>query len=628
MNSIAQLKLPSIIDDNMIIQRDKQNTIWGWATPGEKLKIQFMIKEYTATANKNGEWKVILDAIKGGQGGNLIISTSTEKKIIKDVLAGEVWLCSGQSNMEYPMSAYKTMYAKEIEKAEDRSLRYMIVQNSYHNVEVTDAKIAARWVGINSTTVEHCSAVAYFFAKKLREKLDVPVGLIISTWSGTPAQAWMDTTTLKDFSNYMQLYNNSIKKIDFSNLEAIKKAADETYKKKQKEASRSFWPMTTTAYNDDDWEKTKLPKSWELIGHPGFDGVAAYRISFTVPETWENKPAVLHLPAIDDIDSTYINGIFIGSKNIWNELRVYNVPVNVLKAGRNVITIWVEDTGGGGGLNADADNYFIQIADQKISLKGDAAFKILAPIEDIAAGVNFASLKDQPGVLFNAMIAPLLHYNMSGVIWYQGESNVPQYAEYRTLFPSLINCWRRRFDEKSLPFLFVQLSSYNPDITEPTESDWALLRESQTYALRLPFTGMAVSTDVGDQVDLHPKRKKEVGERLAANAFNIVYGFKDEVPAGPLYSSAVVVGNAIKISYTNIGKGLMQKGDSLLGFKIAGADRNFIEATAIIRGNDVLVSNPSVTKPIYVRYAWANAPLDANLYNKDGFPAAPFRTDK
>lgn len=628
VNTFAELKLPSILNDDMILQQNKENPIWGWATPGKNVRVSFMNKDYITLAKPNGEWKITLNAAKGGEGGNMVISSGNERIVFKNVLFGEVWLCSGQSNMEYTMGGFGDFYRTEIAHADDKDLRFVVLKNAFNNKEAVDAELKSVWLPITVKSIENCSAVAYFFAKKLRKKLNVPVGLVISSWGGTPAQSWIDTTTLKTFTNYWQQYNNSIKPLDFSQLDAIREKNDKTYNQKLAEISRSLSKICRLNYDDAEWEKSYLPGAWESQGHPNLDGIAAYRISFTVPPGGENKDAVLHLPAIDDVDSTYINGVFIGSQRVWNELRVYKVPANTLHAGKNMLTIWVEDGGGGGGLNEDPDNYYLELQGQKIWLKGDAKFKVLAPLEDIAAGVNYASLQNQPGVLFNAMIAPLLPCNFAGVIWYQGEANADNYIEYRKLFPSLINCWRARFNQKSLPFLFVQLASFNPQITEPEESNWAGLREAQAMALQLPGTGMAVTIDVGDQKDIHPKRKKEVGDRLAANAFSIVYGYKKEVPAGPLYSSNTISGSAIKISFSNIGKGLTVNGEKIIGFTIAGADKKFIEADAVINGEEIVVSSSKLASPMYVRYAWANAPINANLYNKEGFPAAPFRTDK
>ena len=628
MNAVAQLKLPSVIDDNMILQQNKANTIWGWAAVGEKVNIQFMNRNYHATADKKGEWKIVLSPEKAGPSGDMIITSGKDNRTIKNILFGEVWLCSGQSNMEFTMSGFMDLYKSEISNSKDKDLRFVVVKNSFGNKEARDVLLKNKWSSVDSVSILNCSAVAYFFAKKLRERLRVPVGLVVSSWSGTPAQSWVDTATLKEFSYYNKLYNKSVKPIDFSSIDSLKKEAENLYRKKVRETAGSFNKMTAIEYDTTGWEKASLPGIWETLGHPDLDGIAAYRISFTIPAGEENRSAFLHLPAIDDIDSTYINGVFIGSHNVWNQLRVYNVPANILRPGKNIITIWVEDGGGGGGLNMDTENYYLQLGEKQIALKGDAAFKILLSMDSIGAGINFASLQNYPSVLFNAMIAPLLPVNMAGVIWYQGESNASVYKEYRKLFPALINNWRTRFKQKDLPFLFVQLSSYNPDIIEPAESDWAGLREAQTETLKLPNTGMAVTIDVGDQKDIHPKRKKEVGYRLAANALNISYGYKNEVPAGPLYRSSKRMGSSIKISFNNIGKGLEVKGQTLMGFTIAGADKKFVEATAVLKGNEVIVSSPAVNSPMYVRYAWANAPMDANLYNKDGFPASPFRTSK
>lgn len=628
VKAFAELKLPSILNDNMVLQQNKANPIWGWATPGLNVKVKFMDKNYTALPNDKGEWKIMLNAAKGGEKGTMVISSGNEIIVLKDVVFGEVWLCSGQSNMEFTMGGFSDFYRTEIAHADDKDLRFVVLKNAFNNKEATDAELKSSWSVINERSIKNCSAVAYFFAKKLRKKLNVPVGLVISSWGGTPAQSWVDTTTLKDFPNYAQLYNNSIKQLDFSQIDAMREKNDLAYHQKLIETNSSFKKMISIDYDDSGWEKCYLPGAWESQGHPNLDGIAAYRISFNIPQGEESKSAVLHLPAIDDIDSTYINGRFIGSQRVWNELRIYNMPAGTLKAGKNVITIWVEDDGGGGGLNADAENYYLQLQDKKIPLKGNAAFKILAPMESIGDGINYSALQNYPSVLFDAMIAPLLPCNFAGVIWYQGEANVDNYVEYRNLFPSLINCWRTRFKQKELPFLFVQLSSYNPEVTEPEESNWAGLREAQAEALKLPQTGMAVTIDVGDQKDIHPKRKQEVGDRLAANAFNIVYGYKKEVPAGPLYRSFIIAGNTIKISFSNIGKGLTVSGDKILGFMIAGVDKKFIEADAVINGEEVIVSSSKVSSPMYVRYAWANAPMTANLYNKEGLPAAPFRTDK
>lgn len=624
----AQLRLPAVIDDHMVLQRDQANNIWGWADAGADVTVSLMGKQYSTKAGPTGKWMLSLQPLKAGSAGDMLVTAGNGKKIVKDILVGEVWLCSGQSNMELPINEFKNTYSHAIQTAKDDQLRFVTVKNTFNNREAEDAVLKFKWGSINSKSILDCSATAYFFAKKLRERLNVPVGLIISAWSGTPAQSWMDTTSLKAFPNYFSVYQQHIQKINFDELNEIVKKGEEKFTATLVNANKYFKEAIAVDHDDSGWLSITVPKVWEEQGYPTLDGVAAYRISFNIPEGMQHKEARITMPGIDDVDSTYINGVFIGSQHVWNQQREYKIPSNVLKAGKNMIAIWVFDGGGGGGLQNDPEHFYVQLGTDKIKLNGNAKFKILAPVENIAPGINFASLQNEPGVLFNGMIAPLLPYGIKGAIWYQGESNTSAAVEYRELFPSMIKAWRKRFKNPGLPFLFVQLSSYNPDIVEPVVSDWALLREAQEYALRLPATGMAVTVDVGDQMDIHPQRKREVGERLAANAFKVVYGFAKEIATGPVYKSSSKKGNNIEIEFSNTGKGLMLTGDKLHGFSIAGANKNFIEADAIIQGNKVIVSSSTVKSPMYIRYAWGNAPLDANLYNGEGFPAIPFRTDK
>lgn len=624
----AQLKLPSIFADQMVLQYGRETNVWGWAAPGSKVDITFLHRSYSTITNAAGEWKIKLAPARAGASGAMLVSSGKEKLVISHILAGEVWVCSGQSNMEYTMSSFKDLYQKEMAASKDEHIRYLVVKKTIDNREKQDAPLSSSWTMIDSTTIGDCSATAYFFARKLREKLKIPVGLIITSWSGTPAQAWMDEEALRDFPAYSRLYEKELKPLDFASIEATRIKNEKTYLRRKADAAAAFREMTALQYNDAAWTKASLPGNWEGKGYPDMDGLVAYRIPITISDGAEKLPAVLHLPAIDDIDSTYINGVFVGSHTVWNEARRYPIPPGVLKPGKNIITVWVEDTGGGGGFNDDPDGFYMESNGKKIIPGTEARMQVLHRKEQVVSGVSFASLQNQPAVLFNTMIAPLLQATVRGVIWYQGESNAGDYTEYRKLFPALISNWRKRWAQPELPFLFVQLSSFNPAIKEPAESNWAGLREAQTYALQLPKTGMAVTIDVGDRQDIHPKRKKEVGDRLAANAFHIVYGMKNETPSGPVYKSHAISGNSITISYDYAAKGLWQKGDKLEGFAIAGEDKQFVPANASIQGNTVVVSAPGISTPVHVRYAWAEAPLEANLYNKEGLPAAPFRTDK
>lgn len=626
---LAKLRIPDIFGDNMVVQQGKKIHVWGTALPDQHVTVSFLHNaSMVASDAKTGAWDLWLPAFKAGQGGDMIIRAGEEKIVLKNILVGEVWICSGQSNMEFPLGAFKDLYAAEINSSANSNIRFATVKNVFSNIEEKNTPLRFSWASVTPFNVGDCSAVAYFFAKKLYERLKMPIGLIVSSWGGTPAQAWMDETGIKDFKDYAETYNKSIKTIDLSKLNELKQQFEADFRNKKSNAAATFKTFLTTQLNTSDWEDAVLPGAWENSGHPDFDGIAAYIISFNIPDASAGQQAILHLPAIDDIDSTYLNGKFIGSHTVWNELRTYKIPPGFIKAGKNTLTIWVEDGQGGGGLNNDPDNYYLDIGGMKTYLKGPAKLKLLLPLNQ-TGGVNLSGMQNEPCVLFNAMIAPLLPLSIRGAIWYQGESNASKYEEYRTLFPAMINRWRSRFNQGDFPFLFVQLSSYNPAITEPAISDWAFLREAQTIALKLPNTGMAVTTDVGDLKDIHPKRKKEVGERLAANAFKIVYGFKKEIAAGPVYQGAVAKAQAMQVTFSNTGRGLMIKGNELKGFSVAGDDKVFYPATgSIYKNTTVLISAVEVKHPVYVRYAWANAPMDANLYNKEGFPAVPFRNDK
>lgn len=628
LSAAAQLKLPSVIDDHMVLQRDKANKIWGWNTVGKTVSVEFRKKKYTSVAGNDGGWSITLPAYRAGITGNILITSGKESRMIQDVIFGEVWVCSGQSNMEWKMNQLPADYPAEKIFCKNDRIRFVVIQKAFDNKEDRNTELEKKWSLMDSSSLGDCSAVAYYFAKKLNARLQVPVGLIVSSWGGTFAQSWMDTTSLREFPHYYDIYKKELSKINFSDMSKLEAKVWDDFRNDAASGNAIFRESLSSNYNDKDWKEITIPGIWEGYGYPELDGLAAYRISFDLSSIDEAKQAVLHLPAIDDIDSTFINGVFVGSMNIWNELRVYNIPAGVLKKGKNVMNIWVQDNQGGGGFNMDPKNFYLQQGDQKFTFGDKAKFKVIAKIKGITEHVPLVGIQNEPSVLFASMIAPLLNYSIRGAIWYQGESNVPSYVEYRRLFPAMINCWRRRWKQGAFPFLFTQLSSYNPGVVEPKESDWAGLREAQAMALRLPNTGMAVTIDVGDRFDIHPLHKKEVGERLALNAFRKVYGFNKEIYSGPCFLVSRKHLNTIRVSFTNTGSGLMIKGNKLVGFAIAGRDKNFVPAEAKISGDEVIVSSAAVKEPMYVRYAWANAPLESNLFNKEGLPAAPFRTDR
>jgi sialate O-acetylesterase len=624
----AQLRLPSFIADNMVLQQKKVNRIWGWAAAKQLVTVEFNAKKYPAIAAADGQWQVFLEESKAGNAGSMIITTENEKITLNNILVGEVWICSGQSNMEMRLASLADLYKDELQSANNDNIRFVTLSHTIAGEPQQDVKLDKKWSAITPATVGDCSAVAYWYAKKIQQQLKVPIGLIVTSWGGTPSQAWTGFEGLHDFPAYSNHFVKDIMPLKLDDINRQRQLLYEKFVQTVKEKYPFIKDAMQPGFDDAGWKEMYLPKPWEQQGYPALDGIVLYRVEFTVDAADAGKEAALSMPAIDDMDSTYINGTFIGSINQYDALRKYKIPAALLKAGKNILTIRVEDGGGGGGLSAVPEQFTITVGSKVISLVGNAKYNVVAPLESITAGSG--DIEDQPTLLFNGMIAPLLPLSIRGAIWYQGESNADfskDAYEYRTLFPAMISDWRNRWGQGQFPFLFVQLAAYGALRNEPVESAWAVLRESQTKTLSLPNTAMAVTTDVGNPKDIHPHRKKEVGERLADGAMKMVYGKTTMLSSGPQYKSYKVQGNKMVLQFENTGTGLLVKGKQLQHFAIAGADKKFVWADAVIVGNTIVVSSKQLLKPVAVRYAWADSPVDANLYNREGYPAVPFRTD-
>ena len=621
----AQLHLPSFFSDNMVIQRECYNHVWGWAKPGSKVELNFGEKQYQTYTDNNGKWSLYLDPTKAGKAGNMQIHSENEELLIRNILCGEVWVCSGQSNMEWMMSLCNTTYRDEISKANNDNIRFMVAERMVAVEPQNDLKLSKSWTSIDSISIKDCSAVAYWYAKTLQEKLRVPIGLIVTSWGGTQAQSWSSIEGLHDFPQYTRVFHDKIRQLDLSSIQEKKNALNYKYEHEVMNSYENGKKYIQPGFDDSQWQIVRLPGEWEENGYPTLDGLAYYRVIFEVPAAMTGKSAVLQLPAIDDKDSTFINGVFVGTTHQWDALRTYTVPSTLLHSGKNVLVMKIEDFGGGGGLSNTESHFAIIVNGQSIPLTGKASFKVEAVLEDITGGSG--AIEQQPSVIYNAMIAPLEPLNVKGVIWYQGESNADRPTEYSGLFPAMINDWRNHWHQKHLPFLFVQLSSFGPLHSTPAESNWAALRESQAKSLSLPETGMAVTIDIGEPDNIHPQKKKEVGERLAAQAMKICYKKTDMVAEGPRIKKHVVKGNTIELEMEQTGSGLKIKGKTLKHFAIAGSDKKFVWANASIIGNKIIVTNPIIKQPVAVRYAWADSPVDANLFNAEGYPTVPFRTD-
>ncbi|UCH14627.1 MAG: beta galactosidase jelly roll domain-containing protein, partial [Bacteroidales bacterium] len=602
----GQVSLPKLISDGMVLQRDADIKIWGWAAAGEQITVSFNDSVYEAIADDTGEWEAILSSLKAGGPFTMIVSGSNTITI-NDILVGDVWVCSGQSNMELSMKRASPLYETEIANSENQCIRYFEVPKKYYFNAPKKDIIGGKWISAGPDNILKFSAVSYFFAHELYKKTKTPVGLINSSLGGSPAEAWMSEDALKAFPEH---YNEAQQFKDTSLIRKIK-ASDKirfnTWYSKLGKSDAGYKdtdnPWRSPDLNTSDWPIMKVPGYWsdEEIGN--VNGVVWFRKKIQVPASMTGKPAKLLLGRIVDADSVFINGIFVGSTSYQYPPRRYDVPSDLLKEGENTIAVRVISNIGKGGFVSDKP-YMLVAGEQKIDLKGDWQYKLGAKMEPLQSQTF---IRWKPAGLYNAMISPLINYSIKGVIWYQGESNAGRPEEYVSLFPALINNWREKWKQGSFPFLYVQLPNFMKPSEHPSESNWALTREAQLKALSLPNTGMAVAIDIGEWNDIHPLNKKDVGCRLALAAQKVAYNDNKVVYSGPIYHSMEKKGNKIILTFSNTGSGLEVKGGGELKyFSIAGTDKKFIWATAKIENKKVIVWNDKIQNPVAVRYAWAD----------------------
>ena len=631
----ANVILPSVFSDNMVLQQKTDAPIWGNAKAGKTVIVitSWDNNKYTTTAAADGSWSV---KVKNPTAGftPYTISISDGKTLkLNNILIGDVWICSGQSNMEMPLAGWGKVknYEQEIADANYPAIRLLHVSKVTSDVPLDNAKLEkGGWTPCSPVSIPNFSSVAYFFGRDLLKHVNIPIGLINIAWGGTLAEAWTSKEallTMPDFQTAIPV--PSI--LSTAEQEKIYKAGMEEWLQKLSVADRgckgtkAIW--TAPDFADTDWKNMNLPGAWEENGLRNLDGIVWFRKTVNIPATLEGKDLKISLGEIDDNDITYFNGEQIGATNGYNLSRVYTIPAKLVKAGTAVITVKVVDNGGGGGLYGEAKSLFISgVEEQKISLAGDWKYKVGVDLKELPAPPqnNFGN-PNRPTVLFNAMIHPLIPYAMRGVIWYQGEANVEKAYQYRELFPLLISDWRKQW-KNVFSFYYVQLANFMKTDETPQESVWAELREAQLQTLNLANTGMAVTIDLGEAKDIHPKNKQDVGLRLALLARANTYG-ENVVFTGPTYSAYKIEGNKIRITFTQTANGLKTTENlPLKGFVVAGLDHQFHWADASIEGNDVIVSSPEVAFPVAVRYAWGNNPV-CNLYNGAGLPASPFRTD-
>jgi sialate O-acetylesterase len=628
--SVSQIRLPLLIGSGAVLQRETPITLWGWASQGEAVELVFKEQHYSAQADASGNWKINLPPQSAGGPFEMVFRGKNEI-IVQDILFGDVWICSGQSNMELPMERVKEKYLKEIAQSENKFIRHFQVADQYdfkkeHDDLESANPMANGWSSADPQSVMNFSAVAYFFAKEIYKQHQIPIGLINSALGGSPVQAWMSEKALLKFPEYheeAQRFKNDslIQQIEAGDRER----SNDWYQKLDENDPGLAQNWIDPNLDDQSWDETSVPGYWYGDELRNFDGTVWYRKAVKIPGSMAGKKASLWMGRIVDADSVFVNGKFVGTTSYQYPPRRYTIKEGILKEGENQMAVRVINNSGRGGFVPDKP-YYLAVDSDTIHLSGLWQYKIGATMPPMA-GQTFVRWK--PLGLFNKMIAPLLHFPIKGVIWYQGEANTYRPEEYADLFPAMITDWRERWGQGDFPFLFVQLAGFMETKDEPAESNWAQLRNSQRLTLsKAKNTAMVVATDLGEWNDIHPLNKKDVGYRLSLAARKIAYHEEAVIASGPLYESMKVLGNKIEISFTNIGSGLVATGGDLKYFAIAGADKKFKWASAVIQGDKVIVWNDSVKNPVAVRYAWADNPEGANLYNKEGLPASPFSTEK
>lgn len=624
----AEVRLPKLVSDGMVLQRNSRLKIWGWASPGENVSVSFKQLMEQTQADADGNWQIMLPPQKAGGPFTMTIE-GTNSLTVRDILVGDVWVCSGQSNMELNMERASPLYQREIETADYPNIRYFVVPKTFNFQAPQEALSDGVWIKPNPENIRQFSAISYFFGLELHQRYEVPIGLINSALGGSPAEAWISEEALQSFPEYQE---EGRRFKDQSLIESIAKADRDRMGKwyndlNQKDAGHSLagenWadPRIQTKY----WSEIELPAYWADSELGPKNGVVWFRRTFEIKADEAGKSAKLLMGRIVDADWVYVNGVLVGNTTYQYPPRRYVIAEDILQEGTNTIAVRVVNNSGRGGFVLDKP-YELTVADRKIDLKGSWKYKLGAEMPPLAPQTF---IRWKPFGLYNAMIAPITNYGIKGVIWYQGESNADRPNDYARLFKTLIADWREKWGQGNFPFLFVQLANFMEAKEDPEPSNWAKLREAQLKTLAVPNTGMAVAIDIGEWNDIHPLNKKEVARRLALAAGNIAYGERKRIYSGPILDSYRRRKNRMILKFKHTGKGLISRDAQQLGhFAIAGADRQFIWAEARIKGNKVEVWSDKVLVPVSVRYGWADNPEGANLYNSEGLPAAPFRTDE
>ncbi|MEY4488314.1 MAG: hypothetical protein RIQ79_822 [Verrucomicrobiota bacterium] len=611
-DSATFTRINSLFRHHAVLQRDVPLPVWGDAPAGQSVTVEFADQKVSTVADVDKHWRLTLQPLAASMMPRTLTVVGGNRITVRDLLVGDVWLASGQSNMERELGPRRgqkeiTGWREAAAAADLPLIRQFYVPQVISTSPVRDAK--GRWSVTTPTTAKEFTAVGFFFARDLQPVAQVPIGIIHSSWGGTPAESWMSRAALKthpDFAEVAALQEGSsvepgiwLDQNDPGSLAGLEQ-------------------VDLPVSENDGWTVANLPATLDQLGKTGYSGVIWYRRVIDLSADQARKSGTLHLGRIDDSDTTWVNGVRVGAESRWDVDRRYSVSAGALRAGRNVVAVRFVNMGGSGGWLANRDAFRLELDSTSIRLAGEWAQR--ATLDFTRKAIPQAPVFNNraPSCIYNAMIAPLTDFPIKGVLWYQGEDNKDRAAQYRTLLPALIQGWRAAWHQPALPFLVVQIAPFGK--MPPA------IREAQRIAVNhTSGTALVVTTDLGDPDDIHPADKAPVGSRLALAARALAYGDKSEF-SGPSFRELRVSSSEAWLAFDHLGGGLVARNGPLRGFEIAGADGRFLAAYAEIRGDKVVVTSPELNAPVAVRYGWANCP-DVNLYNDAGLPASPFRTD-
>jgi sialate O-acetylesterase len=611
--------------DNMVLQRGKANRFWGWAKPGQAIRVEIAGQTATAVTGPDGRWQAEVKVPAPGGPYTVKITGPEQRVVLHEVLVGDVWLCGGQSNMELGLSRTRKG-DDEIKSANHPEIRLFMVQQ--HVSYSPTAVLQGSWKICSPQTVAEgagFSAVAYFFGRDLQDELHVPIGLIQDCWGGTPAESWMSPETLHQLKDFDPLLTE-IERLHAKGGPEYGSFLMHWLDEYDMGSQSNTWAAADL--DDSGWKTVQVPGGFSELGVADVPSLCWFRKEFTLPDPLPAGQAILCLGSIEKMDTAYLNGQWVGASSWVENPRVYAIKNGVLKPGRNVLAVRVFKLKPQGGFLAKPEGLRLVLGDQSvIPLAGEWKGRLSVDARPPhPLPLTFENYPTMPAILYEGMIQPVAPLAITGAIWYQGEANAERAYQYRTLLPAMIGDWRKLFGQGDFPFYIVSLPAFMPRRDQPGDDAWAELREAQALTARdVKNSGLAVTVDTGDPDNIHPKDKKVVGERLALCALAREYGKKIS-DAGPTFTSVEHLPGALKLHFSHTVGGLVVKGDKLEEFAVAGRDRQWHWADAKVEGDSVVVSSPMVSDPQAARYAWQANPA-ATLYNGAGLPAVPFRTD-